>query len=142
MTTPAVELAQYLADNGVGARGGNADWGIHVSREPVEPANVNTLYDTGGSEPDVIDISLRVKTFQVRTRSADYLAGNAKQEEIFALLAQPDGVLGVTPLERNIGTHRYIGIRLTGEITYIGRDENDRFLFTSNYEVHRQPLEE
>jgi hypothetical protein len=140
--TPAVELAQYLADNGVGARGGDADWGIHVSREPTAPDNVNTLYDTGGSEPDVIDISLRVQAIQVRTRSADYVAGYTKQDEIFTLLAQPDGVLGVAPLERNIGAHRYIGIRLTGDITFIGRDDNDRFLFTSNYELHRQPLEE
>lgn len=139
--TPAIELAQYLADNGVGARGGDADWGIHVAREPIAPSNVNTLYDTGGSEPDVIDISLRVVTIQVRTRSVDYAVGAAKQEEIFNLLAQPDAVTGVAPIERSIGAHRYIGIWLTGDITYIGRDDNDRFLFTSNYQIHRQPLE-
>ena len=140
MTTPAVELAQYLADNGVGARGGNAQWGIHVSREPAQPDDVITLYDTGGDPPPAISANLRSRAIQVRVRAVDYLAGVAKQEEIYNLLAQPAIEETPTPLQRDIGIHTYIGVWLTGEITSIGRDENDRFLITANYEVHTQPL--
>lgn len=140
MTTPAMELAQYLADNGVGARGGDAQWGIHVSREPAAPNDVITLYDTGGDPPPAISVTLRSRSIQVRVRAVDYAAGVAKCEEIFNLLAQPAIEETPTPLQRDIGIHRYIGVWLTGEITHIGRDENDRHLFTTNYEVHTQPL--
>lgn len=140
MTTPAIELAQYLADNGIGARGGNTQWSIHVSREPTEPDDAITLYDTGGSEPPAINLNLRDHALQVRVRSVDYVEGMAKQNAIFDLLAQPDAVIDGDPLERNIGAHRYIGVWLTSEITAIGRDDNDRFLITANYELHRQPL--
>jgi hypothetical protein len=138
--TPAIELAQYLADNGVGARGGDAQWGIHVSREPAAPNDVITLYDTGGDPPPAISDELRSRSIQVRVRAVDYAAGMAKQQEIFDLLAQPAIEGTVNPIERNIGTHRYIGIWLTGEVTAIGRDDNDRFLITANYETHLQPL--
>lgn len=140
MTTPAIELAQYLADNGVGARGGDAQWGIHVSREPVAPDDVITLYDTGGDAPPAISADLRSRSVQVRVRAVDYAAGMAKQQEIYALLAQPAIESTVNPIERDIGLHRYIGIWLTGEVTAIGRDEKDRFLITANYDTHFQPL--
>lgn len=140
MTTPAIELAQYLADNGVGARGGDAQWGIHVSREPAAPNDVITLYDTGGDPPPAISVDLRVRAIQVRVRAADYAAGMGKMQEIYALLAQPSIEETVNPIERNIGIHRYVGVWLAGEITHIGRDDNDRFLFTANYDTHLQPL--
>jgi hypothetical protein len=138
--TPAIELAQYLADNGVGARGGDAQWGIHVSREPAMPNDVITLYDTGGDPPPAISAELRSRSIQVRVRAVDYAAGMAKQQEIFELLAQPSIEETATTIERDIGTHRYIGVWLTGEIVAIGRDDNDRFLITANYDTHLQPL--
>lgn len=141
MTTPAVELAQYLADNGVGERGGASEFSIHVSREPTSlPINVVTLYDTGGSEPASIDADIRAFALQVRVRSVQYEQGFAVQQQIFNLLAQPGAAALNTPIERTIGVHRYIGIWLVGEITHIGRDDHDRFLFTANYDIHRQPL--
>lgn len=140
MTTPAIELAQYLADNGVGARGGDAQWGIHVSREPDAPPDVITLYDTGGDAPPAISDTLRSRTIQVRVRAVDYAAGMAKQQEIFDLLAQPAIEATATPIERDIGAHRYVGVWLVGEVTAIGRDEHDRFLITANYDTHLQPL--
>lgn len=139
--TPAVEIAQFLADEGVGERGGSGRWSIHVSREPTSPDDVVTLYDTGGPPPVAIDVNLRAHTIQVRVRSKDYVEGAETQNSIFTLLAQPDAVVDGLPLERSIGEHRYTGMWLTSEIMYIGRDDNDRFLFTANYEVHRQPLE-
>jgi len=140
MTTPAVELAQFLADNGIGQRGGDTQWSVHVSREPAAPDDVVTLYDTGGGEPPSINSNLREFALQVRVRSTDYVAGIARHQLIFNLFAQPDAVTLGVALERNIGANRYVGIWVTGEVTHIGRDENDRFLLTANYELHRKPL--
>lgn len=140
MTTPAVELAQFLADNGIGQRGGNTQWSVHVSREPAAPDDVVTLYDTGGGEPPSIDTNLRDFVLQVRVRSADYVQGMARHQLIFDLFAQPNAAALGQALERNIGLHRYVGIWVAGEVTHIGRDENDRFLITANYELHRKPL--
>lgn len=136
----ANDLAQYLADNGVGAKGGDAQWGIHVSREPANPDDVITLYDTGGDDPVAISVDLRARSIQVRVRTVDYLAGMDKHQEIYELLAQPAIEETATPIERNIGTHKVLGVWLRGEVTAIGRDELDRFLITANYDVHLQPL--
>lgn len=130
----------FLADQGVvGEFGGNADWSVHATREPIAPANIVTLYDTGGPAAAQVDIDLRIKRIQVRVRAVDYDEGYSRQELIHSALAQP----GVEdPQTRDIGEGAYIGIWLVSDIIAIGRDENDRQILTANYEAHRQPLEE
>lgn len=139
MGTPAGELAQYLEDQGIGVFGGNADWSVHVSREPIAPDNVVTLYDTGGPAPAQVDIDLRIKRFQVRVRGRSYPDCYAKHEEIYRILAEDDVA---SPAPRTIGEGVYVGVWLVSDIIAIGRDENDRHILTANYEAHRQPLEE
>lgn len=142
MSSPATELADYMAANGIGLRGGDTQFSIHVSREPINPDDVITLYDTGGDAPVAISDELRSRTIQVRIRTvaAGYVAAMAKHQQIFELLAQPAIEDTADPIERNIGAHRYTGIWLVGEITPIGRDENDRHLIVANYDTHLQPL--
>lgn len=123
--SPAHELALYLQSEGVGTFGQD----IHVSREPVSPGNVVTLYDTGGSAPANYDIELRQPTIQVRVRDVSYPAAQAKQEQIFGILndIKTQAIEGST----------YLGVWMTTDILSIGRDDNDRHLLTANYQVQR-----
>jgi hypothetical protein len=130
--SPAVELAQHLAAEGVTAAfGGSAAFSVHVSREPVEPSDAVTLYDTTGRDLIDVEEQFRRPGIQVRTRSLDYQDGYAMQQAIFEELA--------LPTSRQIGAHWYVSIGLVGDILSIGRDDRDRFLLTANYQIERQP---
>jgi hypothetical protein len=131
--SPARELAEHLKDAGiVPAVGGSAPWSVHVSREPPNPDAVVTLYDTGGFDAVLIDEAdiLSHPTIQVRVRCRNYDDGYAKHEAIKDEL--------VLPTHRVIGDHRYVGIYPQGDITGIGRDDQDRQLITANYRILRQ----
>jgi hypothetical protein len=137
---PALELAKFLADEQVtGAHGGAEDWSAHVSREPENPDDVVTLYDTGGLEPLSLDgPDMGQPQVQVRVRAREYEAGYSLQKAIRAALVQPDAALGGAAIERTIGESRYVTISPIGDILAIGRDEADRHIFTANYQVIRQ----
>jgi len=127
----AAELADFLAAQGVGERGGDEEWSIHVGEEPASPGSVITLYDTGGPGDLNIDAEIAQPTVQVRVRASDYEACYDKHQQIAAEL--------VTELQRMIGGHWYIGIWKTSDVLDIGRDSNKRCRMTANYRTLRQP---
>ncbi|MCW5678455.1 MAG: hypothetical protein KIT65_10975 [Xanthobacteraceae bacterium] len=129
--SPAHLLALYLAQNGVGTFGGSAKWSISVSREPVDPPEAVTIYDTGGDGPDTDELDLLGPTIQVRVRGPNYAEAYAKQEEIRDLLILDQPVI-VTPEGATVPAE-FIGIVMQSDILAIGRDENDRHLLTANY---------
>lgn len=148
MSTPAIEIARYLAEQGVtAAHGGNADWSVHVSREPERPDNVVTIYDTAGLDPLVLDgvdggeLSQPGLQVRVRARGADYEAAYLLHKEIRALLVLPDAVVDGEPLERTIGASHYVQIFPVGDILPLGRDDNDRHILVANYQAIRQAAE-
>jgi minor capsid protein len=143
MNSPAVELAQFLDSEGiVDDFGGDGPFSVHVSREPDQPDDVVTLYDTGGGDPASLDgIELRRPTIQVRVRARDYEAAYEQQAAIFEKLAQPHAVDDGEPLERTIGSARYLSVNLIADILSLGRDENDRHRLVANYQIERQPAE-
>lgn len=146
MSTPAVELAQYIAAAGIGAGpfGGDGAWSVHVSREPLAPDDVVTVYDTGGADAVVVDAGadMRRPSIQVRVRGTDYLEAAELLGAIRDLLVQPEGAaLAAGALERAIGTHWYVSIGLVGDIVSLGRDDNDRQRLVANFAIIRQPLE-
>lgn len=122
-------IATKLNTEGVGVLGATSGWRIQANREPTEPDDVLTVYDTGGSAPALFDEELRAPSIQIRTRSHDYDAAYGKQQEAFAVL---NAIVNET-----IEGFRYLGVWMTSDIIAIGRDENDRFLLTSNYQVER-----
>lgn len=129
MSSPAFELANYLGGQGIGSPGSETDWGIFVGKEPPNPDSVITLYDTGGSAPLLYDENLRRPTIQVRVRSFNYLDAVAKQEAAFGVLNKVIGQV--------IGDHQYLGVWMLSDIISIGRDDNDRYLLTANYQIER-----
>lgn len=129
MNAVSHEIATKLDAEGVGVLGATTGWRIQANREPTEPDDVLTVYDTGGSAPALFDEELRTPSIQIRTRSHDYDAAYGKQQEAF-------GVLNAI-VNETIEGFRYLGVWMTSDIIAIGRDENDRFLLTSNYQVER-----
>ena len=132
MKSPAHDTALFLADLGdFGAFGGLASWSVYVGREPLTPVDVVTVYDTGGL-PDALVDNLQEPTIQVRVRAADYVQGYAKAQAARRALQAATGVT----IEGG-QVVQWIG---QGNILYIGRDDQDRCLFTDNYRVMREYL--
>lgn len=132
MSSPAYDIAQYLASQGVGVFGGSSAWSINVSREPASPDDCITLYDTGGAGLDTDDRDIDRVSFQVRVRSFDYLSARAMQVAIRDLLLIDPGVAA--------GGNLYT-ISQESNIMHIGRDENDRQILTANYLAFVQEVE-
>lgn len=125
--SPASETAMVLTALPVtGGLGGLNPWAVYVGREPLEPPNVVTVYDTGGPPATVLP-SIRAPSIQLRVRSEDYVTGWTKCQELYRTL------VSLTSLDRP-------GVRVVSwvpstDILAIGRDDADRFLFAVNFNV-------
>ena len=133
MTIPAHDMAIFLRDQAVGNLGGTLDWAIRIGKEPTSPDRSITLYDTGGDpNPKFL---LDQSTIQIRIRGAkqDYQITYLKALDIKnQLLSFPKQIVNGT---------LYIGIWPMGDIVYIGHDDNDRPLFTSNWRLGSEPTQ-
>lgn len=127
MNSPAHDVIQYLVDQSIGALGGETQWSLHLAVEPDAPANVITIYDTGGGEPDTDQHDGR-PTFQVRVRAASYQEGYTKQVAIREALTEPAEI---------VAEDSRMLIFAETEIIPIGRDDSNRHLFTANYRAVR-----
>jgi Bacteriophage minor capsid protein len=126
MKSPAHDLVVYLAAQSIGTWPGS----LSVNVEPTEPANVVTVYDTGGEGPDTNELDLMRPTFQVRVRSVDPEAGYLLQERIRDLLMLPGRIV--------TADSAFVVITPTSDIASLGRDDNDRYLTTLNYNAIRE----
>lgn len=131
MRTPAHDTALTLsALAGFGAFGATDDWSTYVGREPLAsdgPANCVTVYDTGGAQNILAD--LRNPSIQVRVRSATYVAGWQKANEAYEAL--------VNTLQSAVEDATVLTWVAISDVTYIGRDDGDRCLFTVNFNMLR-----
>ncbi len=128
MKTPAHETATYLTAQGVTAAvGGSAQWSAYIGREPLTPDDVVTCYDTGGPVGPLID--LRRPSVQVRVRSDDYDAGWQKINEAHETL--------VAATRTAVTDGFVLGWFASSDVTFIGRDDMDRPIFTANFEMLR-----
>ena len=131
MTTPAYQLAQHLDDENIGVFAADAGWSIAVGHEPSSPTNTITVYDSPLGDDYFADEALATPFVQVRVRAEDYLQGYTKQEQIRDVFSEV--------VQQVLDDHYYIGVWNVGDILHIGRDDNNRFLFTANYRLERQP---
>lgn len=135
MTSPAHELATYLASQGVGIFAGNDmdEWAISVGIEPASPDKVVTLYDEGGGEPDTDDLDIFRPLVRIRVRGpkgAGYVDAYAKHEEIRDLL--------ITPAPLITQEIYFVGLRLASDIASQGKDDNERPVLAAVYEAELQ----
>lgn len=129
MSSPAHDIALELQGQGTGAIGADSGWSIAVAQEPSEPPTAITLYDTE-SPSEYEDLGFTQARFQVRVRGPSYVDAYEKQQAI------RDWLVTATNFDRS--GFRYMGIDMLGQINSIGRDENNRYLLTSNYRLYRK----
>ena len=121
MNSPALDIANFL-------EGVPVETLIYVNEEPAIPNDCVTIYDTGGSDPMVVD-DVYSPTIQVRVRNLDSQAAYAKQYQIRDIL--------VAAKNQIINAVDYVAMWQQGDIISIGRDENNRYILTSNYRLMR-----
>ena len=108
----AADIATYLQTNISGLTLG---LNLFVGSEPTSPANVITIYDTGGYPPDqTLDGDLIYRhSIQIRLRNTSYPTGFAQM----ALIRDT-----ITPLVRSvINNADYLGAFLTADIIHLGQ---------------------
>lgn len=132
MTTPAYEIAQWLHSQLVGVFAGQSEdmWSLNVSQEPAQPSSSITVYDQGGPGADTDEMDNFKHVVLVRVRGLNYLEVYAKHIEIRDLF------IANTPLQT--ANKYFVGVDLTGNISSIGRDDNDRHVLVATYEAHEQ----
>jgi len=116
------EVKDYLVSNSIGTFGTN----LFIGGEPDTPANVVTLYPTGG--PKVARWKDRdTPTIQVRVRDEAYVDGWDKAYAIFKLLDVDQDYLATLKGKCSA---------LQSQPMFIGRGKNNEYLFTQNFIWH------
>lgn len=123
MTSPAYDIAVQLESLGLGTIAAKSGWSIAVSREPQNPANVITIYDTGG-EIDTDEQNVLYPTFQIRVRASTYLESYNKHRDIQKWLA----LNGFTS-----DTIRYVSFKVISSIMQIDVNDNNQPILVANY---------
>lgn len=128
MTSPAVDVAQLLNDEGIATLGSN----LFVGRMPPDTENVIAVYDEGGVgiqnpvwKRDNLSLSIYIRGLQ-----NDYEQGYNLAYSVKNCLNGHDTV--------TINGSDYIRFVINGDIIAVGFDENNRPRFSMNWEVTRE----
>lgn len=133
MTLPSVsqDIATLLEGGGLGLVQAAdlfiMEWGPDSTDEQI------LIMDTAGFDSDLKEI-YEQPTFQVLARGARAAGGNAAYDSIRAvhefLIAQET---------QSIGGREYLQYEPVSNIAGLGRDDNDRHVFSMNYFTYRAP---
>ncbi len=128
----AVNIKSILMAASVGSTDPDADWGVHVGKEPETPHRTITVYDTGGLEPNAKHL-LDFNTVQVRVRGNinEYLGAYNK------ILAVKNKLLGLPP--ETVNTVDFRGVWQVGDIIFLKYDDNNRPIFVTNWRTALEP---
>ena len=117
------------------------EYWLHVNDEPerreISP-NVVTIYDTGGIE--LTDrLAIDTNTIQFRSRNTNVQDGYTILQAIRKFLEAKESIAMHSVYSSSNPNTLYVGFWVIGGITFIGKDENDLFLWTLNFRVAREP---
>lgn len=129
MTTMASDIADYLESLGLGTKGTD----IHQSEEKDEPHDAVLLTEGGGLGADRSHDMRRILNpgllIIVRAAHQNFNAGYERAHNIY------DAMLDLA--NTAIAGNRYLGVNPLGDVTEIGRDEQDRWKWSMNFVVKR-----
>ena len=124
---PSFDIATFLAAQGAGTVGTD----IFVGMEPSSPDFTVTVYDIGGIAPNPKFLRDEPQVqCKIRGNVNDYQNTWIKAQEV------KDILLGAQPQTLN-GTDYVLFVQI-GEILSLGRDENNRPMITSNWQLVRE----
>ncbi len=132
MSDPAEGIKDLLVAASVGTFAATSGWGIFIGKEPKAPDSTIAIQVTGGLEPNTIWL-LDFPSVQVRVRGdkGGYVAAHAKSVEV------QDALLGLP--SQTINGDRWDLVVGLGGINSLGFDEQDRPLFSLNYQLTIEP---
>jgi len=129
-------MAEYPAS--VGAKSfltthvGISGWQIEIGAMPDKPDKVIAIYDTGGQAPNPKWL-LDFPSLQVMVRGAvgTYLTTFVEAKAV------KDILLGA--YSQNLNGDRWVSITQNGDLGFLGRDEDERPLFSVNFALIIEP---
>lgn len=104
---------------------------LFISQMPESPDKCVCIYDTGGFDPESIDVRYEKPTVEVMVRSGrmGYVDGWDLAQDIKDVLHKLHN--------ETWNSTKYIGIWSMGDINFINYDESQRAIFTINFRIHR-----
>ena len=116
-------LATHVATSG---------WALETGMLPTTPDKVISLADTGG-QPSNPKWLLDYPQLQVTVRGAvgGYIAAFAEAKAV------KDIILGLP--SQTINDDIWDGVLMTSDVAFIGKDENERPIFTANFNLIIEP---
>ena len=127
MKPVSYDIISRIADNIPSSIAGT---NIFANKEPANPNNCITVYDTPAGEQNP-KWAVDEEMIQIRCRHTDYETGYELLERIKNLLAGTK--------EFNIDDTMYVGIWATTNITFLENDDQDRAIMTVNFRIIRKP---
>lgn len=128
MNPTSVDIKDLLVQAGVGVFSTD----LFIGREPAQPSNCITVYDTGGGAQNP-RFAIDEANIQVRARNIGYTDGYGKLEQVKKAL---EGLPQTT-----VNNATYIGIWASTNIAFLKYDEQERAMFSINFRVQRQPTQ-
>lgn len=132
MSSPAIGVKDLLVAAGAGTFASTTGWNISVGKFPTSPDTSIVCNETGGLSP-YPHLRLNFPSVQVMVRGSanGYVAASEK------IRAVVDALLGIP--SQTLNGDEWQGIRQMGDVAFIGYDESNRPLFTSNFSIIVEP---
>jgi hypothetical protein len=125
----AKDIAEYLEDATIGTVGSS----IFVGMMPDAPADCIAVIQSGGESPEMagpISGQIERPRLIVRVRNTSYASGASKANDVLKALH--------TAGEVSLSGHRYLFIRAVGSVNQLGRDHENRSLFSLDFVVTKE----
>lgn len=112
--------------------GGTDDWAVYIGKRPNKPTRAIAIYDSGGGTPNPRWL-INYPSVQVKVRGADgdYSTAYSKAVEIKNIL------LGIE--SQDLNGDRWVHINMSGDIGYLGMDDNEHPEFVLNFSLIIEP---
>ena len=123
------DIASLLATKSVGTVGTD----MFIGHMPDTPSNCIALMQNSGSAPEMagsIIGQIERPRLVIRVRNSTYLNGQNKARDVLKALH--------TEGEIALNGHRYLYIRAVGSVNQLGRDHENRSLFSLDFEVTKE----
>ena len=132
MSSPAIGVKDLLVAASVGTFASTTGWNISVGKFPTSPDTSIVCNETGGLSP-YPHLRLNFPSVQVMVRGSanGYVAASEK------IRAVVDALLGIP--SQSLNGDFWGGITQRGDVSFIGFDEKDRPIFTSNFSIIVEP---
>lgn len=125
----ADDIAAHLATKSVGTVGTD----IFIGHMPDAPSNCIALMQNSGRAPELagpISGQIEHPRLVIRVRNSTYLNGQNKARDVLKALH--------TEGEITMNGHRYLYIQAVGSVNQLGRDHENRSLFSLDFVVTKE----